>query len=214
LYIVCLYIFFIPLGHNLFLSETKDEIVVSPKTPWVPNLDLPNDSVQKLLLDVMRGNVPEKDLLKNKALLKAVVWKKNPELLKEGRDLLSSIFEGMMDNVDNLSKKESFHQEMIIGDLLSLYPFLGPKSGEEIHVPVRVNGSWQLVPYESEVIELTPKWMGSPLVAVGLIPKNRDEGHPPLLLFKGTTYPTDDGFSLSLITDLTPLTRFEDFSPL
>jgi hypothetical protein len=154
----------------------------------------------------MRGNVPEKDLLKNKALLKAVVWKKNPELLKEGRDLLSSIFEGMMDNVDNLSKKESFHQEMIIGDLLSLYPFLGPKSGEEIHVPVRVNGSWQLVPYESEVIELTPKWMGSPLVAVGLIPKNRDEGHPPLLLFKGTTYPTDDGFSLSLITDLTPLT--------
>ncbi len=39
-------------------------------------------------------------------------------------------------------------------------------------------------------------------MAFGLIPNERSS--PPLLLFKGTTYPTDDGCMLGLLTDLNP----------
>jgi pimeloyl-ACP methyl ester carboxylesterase len=51
-------------------------------------------------------------------------------------------------------------------------------------------------------LPFTPEWMGSPLVAFGLTSKVNIA--PPLLLFKGTTYPTDDGFGLSLVTDINP----------
>lgn len=187
------------------LIAAVEAVLVSAKTPWEPTLNL-ESKIQKLFLDVMRGNVPPaKKLLKERLLLHAVVWKRNPEILREGRDLLNKILTNMFEEIEhkNLSENESFHLEMIIGDLLSLYPFLGPERGEVLNVPVQIDGEWQLVAYEVEQILLTPSWMGSPLEASGLKPKDNDAA-PPLLLFKGTTYPTDRGFGLSLITDLNP----------
>jgi hypothetical protein len=90
--------------------------------------------------------------------------------------------------------------EFIIGDLLCLLPFLRPIDGDTIQVPVKIESEWHLVDYTIERIEITPSWMGSPLVAYGL--KNPD--FPPLLLYKGTTYPSDEGACLSFLTDLNP----------
>ena len=67
-----------------------------------------------------------------------------------------------------------------------------------------IDGKWQRVQYDVQKINLTPAWMGSPLVAFGLKPSRNSSAPPPLLIFKGTTYPTDRGFGLSLLTDLNP----------
>ncbi|MCE5318045.1 MAG: hypothetical protein LLG04_11900, partial [Parachlamydia sp.] len=137
-------------------------------------------------------------------LLKAVTWKTNPEILKEGRALIQELLENVSLELEGkeakLSHQKDFHFEMIVGDLLSLYPFTGVSHGEKLTVPVIVDGKWRRVDYTAETIELSPRWMGSPLMALGL----SSPAAPPLLIFKGTTYPTDHGFGLSLLTDLNP----------
>lgn len=188
------------------LISAVKRILVSPDSPWKPAF-IPGSKLQTLILDILRGKPPPaKELIKEKELLKAVIWKKNPVVLAEVRLLLNRIFEDMDKELqrNNMAPDKNFHMEMIIGDLLSLYPYLRPENGEIIKIPMIINGKWKLADYSVEKIKLTPKWMGSPLVAYGLNPK-KDSGNPPLLLFKGTTYTTDKGFSLSLLTDINPL---------
>jgi pimeloyl-ACP methyl ester carboxylesterase len=187
------------------IINAVQSILISAETPWTPTLSL-ESKIQALFLQIMRGNVPPPSkLLNEKTMLNAIVWKKNPEVLALGRDLLNKIFVNMFEemNKKRLSSEKSFHMEIIIGDLLSLYPFIGPKDGEELKIPVKIDEKWELVTYNVQTIHLTPEWMGSPLVAFGLNAKTHPDA-PPLLLFKGTTYPTDEGFSLSLLTDLNP----------
>lgn len=181
------------------------EIVVSPHTPWKPELRQTAETVKQLFLDALRGTSPSLSRLRQQMpLLKAVAWKKNPEILKEGRALIQELLEDVCKELDGLEaqrpRSKDFHFEMIIGDLLALYPFLGSGDADKLTVPVILNGKWRRVEYDVQKIELTPRWMGSPLVALGLSAPSA----PPLLLFKGTTYPTDTGFGLSLLTDLNP----------
>lgn len=188
------------------LIQAVEKILISGKSPWLPSpLLRPKNAIQKLFLQLMRGHPPSpKELLKDSALIKAVIWKKNPELLNEARQLVQAIFDDMASKLEKetLSPHESFHMEVIIGDILSLYPFLNPTNEEKLNVPQLIDGKWQLCSYQAERITLTPKWMGSPLVAFGMKPLHPKA--PPILIFKGTTYPTDEGFSLSLLTDLNP----------
>jgi len=187
-----------------FAQQAFDKVLVSAKTPWTPHLPLESLTTrQKMILQILQGNVPPlKELLKDRTLLAAILWKKNPQLLDEAKDLVQKILSDLNTHLKNphLTESDSFHIEMIIGDLLSLYPFLGPKNRESLHVPIRVNNEWLFVEYKVEKIFLTPPLIGSPITDYGLTAPDA----PPLLLFKGTTYPTDKGFALSLLTDLNP----------
>lgn len=186
------------------LITAVNAILVSAESPWQPKGELVSP-VQKIFFDLLRGNaVSFSDIKEQSDFLPAVVWKKNPELLAQARNLVQNIFQEMYEDIaeKKLTPQQSFHQEVIIGDLLALYPFLRPPEGSELSVPILIDGQWQLAPYAVQKIELTPKWLGSPPTAYGLNPKN--ESHPPLLLYKGTTYPTDKGFLLSLLVDINP----------
>jgi hypothetical protein len=198
-------------GNNADLREALNNIVVSGKTPWHPNSDEwdLNDR-QRMIFDIMRSHMPSIDkILEDKDLLTAVAWKKNTKLLDEVKDLVQKIFIDMEKTIKDpaISHSDSFHMEMIIGDLLSLFPFLRPNDGDILRVPVRVDGQWKMVDYAVEKIRLTPRWMGSSIMAYGLNAINA----PPLLLFKGTTYPTDKGFGLSLLTDMNPFSSVGAF---
>ncbi len=186
---------------ELLLSAVR-AILVSAKTPWKPGVTL-DSRIKTVFFEAMRGRASTHELLQDRMLLHAIICKKNPQLLQEARQLVSTIFEDMYQQLSTNphSDSERFHMEMIIGDLLSLLPFLSPGQNEEIKVPVYSDGIWQLAPYTVQHIHLTPKWMGSQIVAIGLAAKGPT---PPLLLFKGTTYPADKGFSLSLLTDINP----------
>lgn len=186
------------------IAQTTAKLVVSSKSPWNPTL-VPRTDRQKLVFNVMRGEtVPLRDLLKDSSLLSAVLWKPNQELMNEARSLIQDMLVDMHRQMSEgkLTESENFHAEVIIGDLLSLFPFFRPVDGEKFSVPVRIEGVWTLVEYKVKSIKLTPRWMGSPLVAFGLSPANPSAS--PILICKGTTYPTDDGAGLSLLTDINP----------
>jgi pimeloyl-ACP methyl ester carboxylesterase len=139
--------------------------------------------------------------------MSAVLFKPNEELMASTRSLVHSHLADISKLlVENHSPdfNEHFHMEMIVGDLLALYPFLAPKEGEEVKVPVKIGDAWHEITYQTERIELTPSWMGSPLVAYGLKPSTNVENAPPILLFKGTTFPADEGATLSILTDINP----------
>lgn len=195
-----------------FVRLAVEHILISPKTPWAPHFATQKlTHLQQLALSTIRGNLPPLTKLLKKDYILAVVWKRNPQILKEARELMSQL---LIDIAQELKQKEhssseSFHFEMIIGDLLSLYPFLSPEQNETLRVPVLVDGKWQLIEYKVDRLSLTPAWVGSPLVAFGLVPQTASA--PPLLLFKGTTYPTDDGFLLSLIVDINPFASVGDY---
>ncbi|MBA3236978.1 MAG: hypothetical protein H0T62_01330 [Parachlamydiaceae bacterium] len=92
--------------------------------------------------------------------------------------------------------------EMIIGDILCLLPFLKPEDKEIFKIPVKTENGWEIILYTVDRIEMTPSWMGSPLVAYCL--RSDIDVAPPLILFKGTTDPSDEGACLSILTDLNP----------
>lgn len=186
------------------IKKVLDSLIVTPASPWTPQIVTKNDR-QKLIFDILRGERPTiKEIAKDMSLVSAILWKPNNDLLDDARALLQDILLDLYRQLSTepLDKNEQFHMEMIIGEVLSIYPFIKPKIGEELKVPVCIHGEWKLVSYKTDRIELTPHWMGSPLVAYGLYSTNSSAS--PLLLFKGTTYPTDDGASLSLMTDFNP----------
>ena len=187
------------------LIQAVKDILVSPDTPWNPSVASFSET-QQLFFDLMRGNAPPiTDLIKHPSLLKAIVWKKNPELLDGAKTLVQEVLLDIHREIRSreITANESLHFEIMIGDILSLFPFLDPKKENSLTVPIQINGIWQLIDYQVEPIPITPKWMGSPYMAYGLVPKNNPEA-PPLLLYKGTTYPTDKGFLMSLLIDLNP----------
>jgi hypothetical protein len=184
-----------------------ESIIYSPVSPWQPTVVLKNER-QKLIFDVLRGNIPSyKEFLKEPALLFSILFKQDPLIFADARQVIQIIFNDMERQLEVLDKGSSFHMEMIIGDLLSLYPFLAPVNGEILIVPIREKNQWSMAPYVVTKLELTGSILGSPVVMYGLEPhSSAPAGMPPLLLFKGTTYPADDGASCSIAADIIPWT--------
>lgn len=190
------------LSHRI--EQIASRLVISSTSPWNPKL-IPKTERQKLAFNIMRGKTPPlRELLNDVSLLKAILWKPNPELMVEARALVQEMLVDLYRQMSTepSTDAQNFHAEVILGDLLCLLPFLGPMHGEKIWVPVKIENEWKLVDYAVERIELTPKWMGSPIVAYGLHALGPLAS--PLLIFKGTTYPTDEGAGLSILTDINP----------
>jgi pimeloyl-ACP methyl ester carboxylesterase len=140
------------------------------------------------------GKVPS--FWKVVSFLPSVLWKKDLKLMREAKSWLQA-------NISNVSK-ESLNGKLgsaYLRNLISYYPYFVPEQGEKISLPM--GASRFNVTYTVELIELTPSYLGSPITAYGLVPE-RGKKAPPILLFKGTTYPADDGFYLSLLTDINP----------
>lgn len=187
------------------LSHRIQELILSPSTPWTPNITTDRLSpLQNNLLKIIQGDpLSLAELSPKKKLLISVMSTRNQELLDEARTLIQQL---LLDVHAHLLQEKNtnniFHLEAIVGELLSLYPFLHPPENEVLQVPIRSSsGQWEQVAYTVNPIRLTDATLGSPMTAYGLVA----EDAPPLLLFKGTTYPADKGFALSLLTDLNPM---------
>lgn len=90
--------------------------------------------------------------------------------------------------------------EIQIGDMLAVLPFLEPDEGSCFFVPQKIDGRWNLIQQRVERIELTPSFLGAPMVAFGMV----SQSGFPLLLFMGTPHPTATGSFLSVWTDFIP----------
>lgn len=164
---------------------------------------IPSDNpLVKELFQAMLGIKSEKIKIAFSHLFKTLTGPEKQVFLNKEREALRGLFKALYPKLQTLqSKEEQFWGEALLGQFLSYYTFFGPENGESIAIPV-FEDKWHLVDYTVEKIPLTPSWMGSQAVAFGLKPKDKA---PPLLLFKGTSYPTDEGFSLQLLSDCNPL---------
>lgn len=135
----------------------------------------------------------------DKRVVKAFFYKHDPELAKQARDDFQDIFRYIADQAINDSRPFKLKEELLCFRLLSFYPFLKP-DGENVEFPLEIDGTVRKVNYQFKRIELTDDKLVSPLVAYGLWAQDAS----PILLFKGTTFPADEGFARSLLADFTP----------
>lgn len=153
---------------------------------------------KSLIIELIMGKLPSFSQLFNINILKSFFWSPDPAWLKEGRDDIQKIFNQIIKN----EPPHNENVEILTTRLMSIIPYLDPSPGEEITIPFFEKGSAVGVVYKAEEIKITNYPFTSPLIAYGLTPKN--QSHPSFLLFKGTTFPGDSGFLLSLLADSTP----------
>lgn len=189
---------------NLDLEELINNIVISAH-PVINLSHTSEDEIQKAFFEFLSGEIPHnKKLLFSAKILTAIFWRRDPEVLSQVKKLICNILLDIYGQIESkvLTPEQILHVELIINELLALYPFLGPKKEEQIFVPFFFEGKLQLIDYSVDTIQLTPSYMGSPIKAVGLKPLNLE--FPAIVINKGTTYFADYGCSLSLLTDLNP----------
>lgn len=159
-------------------------------------IEEPKSFIVKLIM----GKLPTFNQLFNLKMLKSIFWSPDPDWLKEGRDEIQSIFKRIVKSKPPLN----LHLYAFTNRLLTIYPYLDPEEGERIVIPgVTSIGQLQENTYIVQKIEVTSIPFTSPIVAYGLTPVK--EGVDPILVFKGTTFPADSGFILSLMADTAPL---------
>ena len=179
-----------------FEEELRNIVVQAGTSLQMPELQ--GDPIVLTLYNLMFADGPSKVTREQrKRALHAALVRKDTALLQSARKLFQELLVTL--KLDDLS---AFSGELVIGPILSYYTLFDPQEGEQIKIPKKVSGEWILADYVFEKIFLTPPWLGSQVTAFGLHPVAK--GLPPLLLFKGTSYPTDNGFALGVLSDLNP----------
>lgn len=184
------------------LHQAADELIESIGNPIDTTPRELSESSQ-FLYQMIMGELPSFwQILKNFDLFIAVILKRNPAFDADAKKML----QGQLDKVyEYMNTGVHDHQgvEVFLMNLLSLYPFFAPKDGETLNVPQVIDGRVEKVKCQVHKIQLTPDWMGSPIYAIGLTPVDNPKA-APYVLFKGTTYPSDDGALLSILADISP----------
>lgn len=141
----------------------------------------------------------QKEFLSKEAIAPFLL-KKDPTHLQEMREVLKSSLQHCCDNPPQ-DEEETVYQAYV-GNIIALLPYFYPPVGESFNIPQKVDGAWKACTYKlDKVFELTPRWLGSPITALGL---TTVDGGPSLISFLGTSYPTGSGFLLTLFADATP----------
>lgn len=143
------------------------------------------------LIKFLFSDLPFERRFFSKEFISAIFIKRNPVRLK-------AFHHKLQDLLYALAKCEAdpLLVEMQVGSILAVISFLEP--GGSIFLP----RNDEVVEYVIERLKLTPPWLGSPLLAFGLTPK--DAKYSTILLFRGTPPPTSSGFLIALWTDFVP----------
>lgn len=140
-------------------------------------------------------------------LLRAAAVHKDDELLQQARDELELIGKRLFGELQSgqLTACEYRLTEILLGQILALYPFFEPKTGARLTLPQKIGDRWHLVTFLTEQIPLTPAWLGPPILAFGLLPvEGSVTGARPRLLFPGTSQPTASWSPLDTWADFVP----------
>ncbi len=137
----------------------------------------------------------------NGKMIRGILLKGDPELLKEVRDEIRVVLQSCAAQLPQAGTAEEGVFHAFVGNVVALLPFFYPGVGEEFLIPQKVDGAWKVVSYKvDQKLELTPRWFSSPISALGLTSADG----PPLLSFLGTTFPAGEGFIATLFSDFTP----------
>lgn len=140
-------------------------------------------------------------------LLRAAAVRKDEELLRQAQRELEAIGFRLLGELQSgeLDPSRERLTEIFLGQILALYPFFEPETGTILELPQKIDGKWELVTFRVEQIPLTPRWLGPPILAFGLLPQSGSEkGARPCLLFPGTSQPTASWSPLDTWADFVP----------
>lgn len=150
----------------------------------------------------------------NTRLLKAALWKRDPEALAITREQLHEAFLHIHSQLQegNFQDKKLKHIHLYLANLISLLPLLDPTPFETFKIPQQLGDDWKLVDYKVVPIELTSPPVSKYLMtdeqrvfAYGLEPINQDNAVSHLI-FPSTNCPAGQGFGEEAVTDLMPFT--------
>lgn len=128
----------------------------------------------------------------------AALWKYDPIIISSFRNRFEQIFLDLFEDL-TANPKDPFITQMVIGNLLSFYPYFDPPQDHEIKIVQLINQKIQLVSYRVHILPLVK----GKIFAYGLTPLKEGEGNP-ILCFRGTPYPAALGFWEAILSDFHP----------
>lgn len=154
-------------------------------------------------------------MMNSQKIIQSLLYKVDGQPLQGGRQLLRFILwhqdkllqtealrwlEGELKKVVIYSWSQQ-RKQLAIDQLLALLPYL-LRDKDMISIPTWEDGQYTLKQYHCEAIPMLPKWWlkTDQYYAFGMTCQSAS----PILLFKGTTYPTDQGFWTTVMADLFP----------
>jgi hypothetical protein len=162
----------------------------------------PTSPIRQLVQTLLHGMPFPKNLI-NSRTLRAFLVEQNPVLLKEFRQEIQYELNNLQNNLPKTPEEEMVWRTFL-GNLLGFVPYTYPQSGETITIPFLKDGVCKQVRYDMEVIPLKFNNLCTPLSAIAMTPKEKEEQAPPILSFIGTTFPSGTGFAASILSDFTP----------
>jgi hypothetical protein len=139
--------------------------------------------------------------------LHAIFIKRNPVLLQAAIQEMQLVSRMICQRLNEPFKNETQAKlvEILLGNILAIYPFLEPVDKQELQIPQKIDSKWQMVRYRVDRLQLTPSYLGDPFYSYGLKPLDATLPVQSLLLFMGTPlHPTARGGLLGRWTDMTP----------
>lgn len=178
----------------------------APPTEMKTGID---SNVQKFVQTLLHGRDFPKELIHQKEVRNAVFIKKDHELLKQFRAEMQKELDNLAKNPPKTAQEEILWRAFL-GNILALIPFSYPTNQDTLTIPMLSEGKCIQVSYSIEVLPLKFNALSSPMIALGMMPKNNDKA-PPMLCYLGTTYPAGDGFAATVFADFTPGYSVGDF---
>ena len=131
--------------------------------------------------------------------VRALLWEYNSKLVAEHRAHFQEVFKFLYHH-PHWKDRDSLVSEMLIGNLIALLPFFDFENNSKIYLLRLIEGEWRLIPY---ILTCIPLIKGE-INAYGLEPQDEPRA-VPILIFRGTPYPTAQGFLEALWSDLHPI---------
>ncbi len=128
----------------------------------------------------------------------ALFWKYDDTIITQFRNRFEQIFKDFY-HQSIWTQHDPLVTEMLIGNLIALYPLFDPDPGSDVDLLQQIDGTWHLVKYRTESIQLVE----NKVLAYGLTPLDNEKALP-LILFCGTPYPAAKGFWEAVKSDLHP----------
>lgn len=128
----------------------------------------------------------------------ALFWKYDETIISQFRNRFEQIFKDFYHQMV-WTQHDPLVTEMLIGNMIAIYPLFDPVPGQEVDLLQQIDGTWHLVRYRIDAIPL----IEDKVLAHGLTPINHPQAEP-LILFCGTPYPAAPGYWEAVKSDLHP----------
>jgi len=157
--------------------------------------DLHLESIFRLFFDD-QSTLKEVDFSMQEKL--ALFWKYDATIITQFRTRFEQIFKDFY-HQSVWAQHDPLVTEMLIGNLIAIYPLFDPDPGSDVELLQQIDGTWHLVKYRTESIQLVE----DKVLAYGFTPLDNEKALP-LILFCGTPYPAAKGFWEAVKSDLHP----------